>query len=160
MVTTNAVRYNVANAYLIPVCGNFSKNRRHGVAGLRGLCCINLMFRRDAHIYSYQWLYICLHGLNLSYESLSQPPCLSERSTRIMIPTPLLAIKRSFDTSLLIVSFQLLLNPNIWKYLYLFSLLIKLSLLFLTPRECLTITPVSWGHKGVVFMLQVAWKGK
>jgi hypothetical protein len=73
-----------------------------------------------------------------------------------MILAPLLAIRQTFYSSLLIVLLSVLIKLKNTKI----SLLIKLSFVFLTHHQCLATTSESWGHKTDCLLLHVARRGQ
>jgi hypothetical protein len=74
----------------------------------------------------------------------------SERSRETMISSPLLAISKAFYTNYLLIFFQLVWNLKIQKISTRFLLIMLSSILF-THRECLINTLISWGHKTAIF---------
>jgi hypothetical protein len=58
------------------------------------LCFINSMLERDAHVYVYQWYLMYLHAFNLLFVLYYHYVYERGRSSKTMIPGPILAIRK------------------------------------------------------------------
>jgi hypothetical protein len=56
--------------------------------------CVGSMLEHDAHIYAYQWHLVCLHAFNLSFVFYYHHVYERGRSSKNIIPDPVLAIRK------------------------------------------------------------------